>query len=386
MIYEAFPQSFFDGQYDIPGEFDTAYNIISYTNEVPDIIDEAAWGTLAWEYLQNEDGSVHFGTETKGYPSPFDAPMDQDDKKYGTVKTDPRATCTSAGLFLHLARILKPYDPEHTEMLIRRADKAMKYGEADMADPEKLYYYIQKYLLTHDQTAHQKVKDLYMIADSLKYCLSRTQGYSLNDSHFDNPAYIFSYVTEKEVPTDKVIVNYFKNILKEAADSIINILHAHAYPVGNNSAVGGWGHNVRQPQYASFPLLWWSLTGEQKYFDAASELMDWKLGLNPLGISYVTGLGFHQVHNVHDRESAYTKKLGWGPKPGITVFGPGVIGWRFRFPVFPEANKLSKERQFIDALRMINFTEFTIFETMTCLLYTSPSPRDRTRSRMPSSA
>ena len=27
-----------------------------------------------------------------------------------------------------------------------------------------------------------------------------------------------------------------------------------------------------------------------------------------------------------------------------------------------------------------------IFESRTCLLYTSPSPRDRTRSRMPSSA
>ena len=28
----------------------------------------------------------------------------------------------------------------------------------------------------------------------------------------------------------------------------------------------------------------------------------------------------------------------------------------------------------------------TIFEDITCLLYTSPSPQDRTRSRMPSSA
>ena len=27
-----------------------------------------------------------------------------------------------------------------------------------------------------------------------------------------------------------------------------------------------------------------------------------------------------------------------------------------------------------------------VFQTVTCLLYTSPSPRDRTRSRMPSSA
>ena len=68
LIYEAFPEYFYDGQYDIPGEFDDEYNIVNYENKIPDIIDEAEWGTLAWEYLQNEDGSVHFGTETKGYP------------------------------------------------------------------------------------------------------------------------------------------------------------------------------------------------------------------------------------------------------------------------------------------------------------------------------
>jgi endoglucanase len=112
-------------------------------------------------------------------------------------------------------------------------------------------------------------------------------------------------------------------------------------------------------------MLYWSLSHKQKYFDAASELMDWKLGLNPLGISYVTGLGFNQVHNPHDRESAYTKKLGWGPKPGITVFGPGVLGRWWKSPVIPDAKDLPKERQFVDDLRAIYFTEFTIFETLT---------------------
>jgi len=364
MIYEAFPRVFYDGQYDIPGKFDEEYNIVNYKNDIPDILDEAAWGTLVWEYLQNEDGSIHFGTETKGYPDPFDAPMDEDTKKYGTVKTDPRATCTAAGLFLHLARMLRPYQPERSAELMQRAEKAMEYGEKDMADPEKLYYYIQKYLLTGDETAHEKVKELYTIADSLKYFLFKTQGYLLNDKHFDNPAYIYSYIIEKEKPTDTVIVNFFTSALKAAADSNMAILNTHAYPVGNNSAEGGWGHNVRQPQYACAPMLYWNLTREQKYFDAASELMDWKLGLNPIGISYVTGLGFHQIHNPHDRESAYTKKLGWGLKPGITVFGPGVVGrWR-KSPVLPAVEELPKERQFVDDIRAIYFTEFTIFETM----------------------
>jgi endoglucanase len=365
MIYEAFPTLFYDGQFDVPGKFDQEFNILSYSNDIPDILDEAAWGTLVWEYLQNDDGSIHFGTETKGYPDPFDAPMDQDNKKYGTVRIDPRATCTCAGLFLHMARLFQPYDEVRSRELIQRAEKAMEYGEKDMADPEKLYFYIQKYLLTGDENDHKKVRELYTIADSLKYFIFQTQGYSLNDSHFDNPAYIFSYIIEKQRPTDKSIVAYFKSALKAAADSNIAMLHAHAYPVGNNSDEGGWGHNVRQPQYAGTPLLFWSLTHKQKYLNAASELMDWKLGLNPLGISYVTGLGFHQVHNPHDRESAYTKKLGLGPKPGITVFGPGVLGRWWKSPIIPDANELPKERQFVDDMRAIYFTEFTIFETLT---------------------
>ena len=364
MIYEVFPEYFKDGQYNIPGDFNDDYQIVNYENGIPDIIDEAEWGTLAWEYLQNEDGTIHFGTETRGYPAPFAAPMDLDDKKYGTVKTDPRATCTGAGLFIHLARILKPYKPERAEMLLVRGDRAMEAGQDTIADPERLYYHIQRYLLLAEEADHKKIEELYIIAGALKDHLYKTPGYSLNDEHFDNPAYLMSYILAKDVETNPEIVAYFKQAIREAADANIAELKAHAYPVGNNSARGGWGHNVRQPQYACAPLLQWKLSGEQPYFDAASELMDWKLGLNPLGISYVTGVGFHQVHNIHDRESAYTASKGWGLKPGITAFGPGVTGRRGSAKSLPAIGELPKERQFTDDRRIISFTEFTIFETM----------------------
>jgi endoglucanase len=364
MIYEAFPEYFCDGQYNIPGDFDEHYQILNYENGIPDIIDEAEWGALAWEYLQNEDGTIHFGTETRGYPDPFAAPLDLDNKKYGTVKTDPRATCTGAGLFLHLARILKPYKPDKAEVLVKRGELAMEAGRDTMAAPERLYYHIQRYLLFGEEADHRKIKELYTIAGGLKDRLYSTPGYSLNDKYFDNPAYILSYVMAKNVETDPEIVTFFKNAIHEAADANIAELKSHAYPVGNNPAGRDWGHNVRQPQYACAPLLQWKLTGEQSYFDAASELMDWKLGLNPLGISYVTGLGFHQVHNIHDRESAYTASKGWGLKPGITAFGPGVTGWRSRARVIPPISELPKERQFSDDRSIISFTEFTIFETM----------------------
>ena len=39
-----------------------------------------------------------------------------------------------------------------------------------------------------------------------------------------------------------------------------------------------------------------------------------------------------------------------------------------------------------ELLQNLNFNQKTTLYDRTCLLYTSPSPRDRTRSRMPSSA
>ena len=364
MIWEAFPEYFMDKQYDIPGDFTDDFHIINYANNIPDIIDEAEWGTLAWEYLQNEDGSIHWGTETRGYPDPFAAPLDLDTKKYGTVKPDDRATCVGAGLFMHLARTLQPYKPERSEELVKRAEKAMAHGQDVMAEPEKLYYHIQRYLLLQEEEDHQKVKDLYLSAAGLKDHLYETPGYSLNNDHFDNPAYIVSYIVEKKVPTDPEIVRFFKQAIKEAADANRAELEKHAYPVGNSTYGRSWGPNVRQPQYAAASLLTWQFSKEQAYLDAASVLMDYKMGLNPVGICYVTGLGSFRVENIHDRESEYTYEKGWGPKPGITAFGPGIPGWRNRAQVRPPLQELPPERKFVDHMPSISFTEFTIFETM----------------------
>ena len=379
MIYETFPEYFTDGQFRIPGDFDENFNILNYENNIPDIIDEAAWGVLVWEYLQKEDGIVYFGTETRGYPHPFAAPYDQDTKKYGTVTAtvgNYMPTATAAGLFMHLARVIKPYNPQKSAELVERSERAFKaIGEiGTLAAPERLYYHIQRYLLTRDEADHAEIRRLYNTSgvESMKDHLFVTPGYSLNDARFDNPAYIMSYVLEKDVPTDAAIVNFFKSAIKAAADANIAELKTRAFPVGTTPGAGGWGHATRQPQYAAIPLLQWKLSNDQTYFDAASELMDYKLGLNPMGISFVTGLGFHQVLNIHDRESAYTKSLGWGSKPGFTVFGAGLTpresvnapNRRQNSGVIPGYNELPKERLFTDILEIINFTEFTIFESL----------------------
>lgn len=369
MIYDAFPDLFTDEQYNIPDKFDTNYNIIGKGNGIPDIIDEADWGTLVWEYLQNEDGSIHFGTETSGYPEPFDVSLDRDKKKYGTVKTDDRPAAVAPGLFLHLARLTKPYNEAKADSLAERSERSFKYISAKMAAPEKLYYYIQKYLYDGDEEAHAQVKDLKATVDSYKKSISLENGYSLNDESCDNPAYFISYITEKTRPTDSAVVNYFRNAIIAGADAQLTTWQKYAYPVGNAPVGTAWGHNARQPAYACAPILAWLFTKDQKYIDAACDLMNYILGLNPLGLSYVTGIGFNQVHNPHDRESAYTKTKKWGPKPGITVFGPGIKNYVSTTDptasVIPAYKTFPAEKQYVDNSDVISMNEFTIFQTMT---------------------
>ena len=57
--------------------------------------------------------------------------------------------------------------------------------------------------------------------------------------------------------------------------------------------------------------------------------------------------------------------------------------------IVPQVSDLVKKYcgiSFIDFYSTDKVETFSIDDNYTCLLYTSPSPRDRTRSRMPSSA
>ena len=58
--------------------------------------------------------------------------------------------------------------------------------------------------------------------------------------------------------------------------------------------------------------------------------------------------------------------------------------------LFPNMERVSGIRKFseaeIEALRVIECLKKAGMEIKDCLLYTSPSPRDRQKSRMPSSA
>ncbi len=365
--YEAFKDLFRDNQFNIPDIFDEDFNILGKGNGVPDILDEAEWGTMFWKYFQEEDGQIPWGTETMGY-SPFTT-YDREDHLFGTEVCDPRTSAWASGLFYHFARIISPYDKAKADEYADRAELAYKasvksYSESGRQMPEcfQMYYNVEKYLMTGDENCHGYVKD--HATDAMAIASTYSMGTEAFAGRAWLVSYFFSYVLAPESVTDAATVQVFKDAVKAAADRQIDLLDVNAYPTGAPMNLNWWGSNVAQGQYSYPILMMWRLTGEPQYIDVVSQMMDYALGLNPLGKCYMTQLGFNRSEYPHDRESAYTIEMGWGPRPGILIFGAG--NYAPGYAAYPEIRRGStpRERAYVEIVDNYMNNEFTIYQSL----------------------
>lgn len=365
--YECFPELYSDRQFGMPDIFDADWNILGSGNGVPDILDEAEWGTMFWKYFQEPDGQIPWGTETQGY-SPFTS-YDFEDHLFGSEVLDARTSSWASGLFYHFARIIGPFDQAKSKEYAGRAElahaAAVKVLEARGSSVQanfEMYYNVEKYLMTGDDQCHEYIKS--HASDAQAMLTTYNQGSEIFAGRGWLASYFMSYLLAPASKTDPATVAIFRDVLQQTADKQIAAFEANAYPNGAPMNVNWWGSNVAQGQY-SYPLLMmWKLTGKQEYLDVVSQMMDYALGLNPLGKCYLTGMGVDRVHWPHDRESAYTIEQGWGPRPGILVFGAGNYVRDYQsYPVI-QRGKTPRERAYIDVLDNYQNNEFTIYQSL----------------------
>jgi endoglucanase len=370
--YEVFPAAFSDDQFNIPDIFDANFHIVGKGNGIPDILDEALWGAMYWEYMQSTStepaGAIHWGDSTSGYPD-FGIPLDQDPKLYGTLVQDAGAEGLGAAVFMNLARLIQPYNAALSTDLQSRATAAYNAAGSSIKTSHKLYYNIQKYLLTGDLTASNLINSLAANASSLASSYNKEAGGFASDGNTWLANYFMSYIIETNRPTNPTIVAQFKTYLKAAADNQVNWTTNDAYPVGWPTSINpqssynyGQGALTAQGEFAYPCLMQWAVTKEQKYMDVVSQLMDYDQGLNPLGKCYMTGIGFDRVHHPHQRESDYAENtMGWGgPQPGVTVYGP-LIGGSGK--AIPALSAVARERQYVDHLGTFSMNEFTVYQS-----------------------
>ncbi len=365
-VYEAFPGNFVDNQFELPES----------GNGIPDWLDEALWGTLVWEYLQTEDGAIRAGTEANRHPTYGEVNAATDNLVYRTYREYGHTTAVGSGLFAHAARLLEPFDPARADSLLKRARRAWDYLQIhDMptARPaQKMYAALELYLATEEQAYHDAFIEHaeFLLGGSGWPQQFHQIWWNLNtirDGMFFAP-YFFGYLTT-DLPVDQKIVDGLRQLLKNKADRGIQVLNNQPYPLGDAQGLA-WGTATNQGRYAEPMMLMYRLTQDQTYLDAVSQLADYALGLNPLGKSYVTGLGENPPNNPLQLDSYFTHERGLGNVPGLVVYGPvenpGGADWERAVweNVYPAWQDLPQQRRYTDGWSLIGANEFTTWETM----------------------
>jgi hypothetical protein len=141
------------------------------------------------------------------------------------------------------------------------------------------------------------------------------------------PDYVLGYLGARGASRDIVGTTRERmtQYARTAAQGILESQHAHRNPRGTYGT--DWGQAVVTARFMD-PVITRLQLGDlsdeerQRYIDALSLAADYVLGGNPLGMSFVTGLGSRRPENPLHLDSLVWVKQGRPPVPGIPVYGP----------------------------------------------------------------
>jgi len=384
--FEAFPEHFVDGQFDLPES----------GNGIPDFLDEAMWSLRLWEQLQIEDpedpdfGGVRQGTETQRHPAYGWQNAANDEMPYGTFAVGVESTALSAGAFAQASRLIAPFDTGRSARLLEKARSAWLWlkREAEVDAPETKFMYaaLQLYLATGDESFHRRFKQAagFVVVSGGRWpeqCLHGNSGAKCQTAHF------ISYLLTGRTVDEDLAAALRSRILRHADRGTYMGPPPEQlpYPQGVTKFMG-LGAATAQGRYADLYAFAYRLSDSpsdrQRFFNAAAQYGDFALGLNPLGMSFTTGLGTDQPRSPLHLDSYFTKYgIGDGitgdhqgrPKgnvPGILIYGPSR--GRSRQPyqravsdrLFPEWSSLPQLRRWGDGWSLIGGNEFSIHETI----------------------
>lgn len=286
-------------------------------NGTPDILDEARY-ELEWMLkMQRSDGGVYHKVTCETFPG-YIMPQDETDPLIVT----PVSTTATADFCASMAlayEFYKDIDSNFAQKCLAAAEKAWSFLEqnpnfifnnpnppivtgdyGDKSDRDERYWAaIQMYRATGDN------KYLNSVSGSSKGLDWSTVG------DYGNIAIL----TMKNADTNSSVYNSAKSAILSQADSFASVSSSTGYGVALTKF--NWGSNMTVANAGIVLGLAYQLTGDSKYIDAANSQLDYLLGTNPLGTSFMTGYGTKSPAHPHHRPSMSVGSA----MPGMLVGG-----------------------------------------------------------------
>lgn len=311
-------------------------------NGTPDILDEARWEMdflLKMQVPEGEElaGMAHHKIHDAQWSGlPLMAHESEGQRELHAPST--AATLNLAATAAQAARLFEPYDAEFAAKALKAARAAWDAAQANpemYADPgdstgggaysdydvkDEFYWAASElFITTGDKEYRQAVEKSPLHNDS--EALFPSGGISWQST---GGLGALSLATVPNKLGDAEVKAVQKTVIS-AADRYAADARKAAYgvPYAPGGGAYQWGSNGQVLNNMVVLATAHDITGKDKYRDAVTSGMDYLLGRNPMGLSYVTGYGERYAHNQHHRFWAQQKdaKLPQ-PAPGSVAGGP----------------------------------------------------------------
>jgi len=315
-------------------------NIPESNNKVPDLLDELIYN-LRWMLAMQdpEDGGVYNKLTNAG----FDGMVMPDAAKTPryVVQKGTAATLDFAAVCAQAARIFKNYQvelPGLSDSCLSASVKAWKWA---LKNPNVSYNQnemnrqYQPEISTGGYGDRNFTDEFIWAAAELYITSGQLEYYNAVKMFPDERMALPSWGNVKLLGYYSLLRNekdlsgqalkdcaLLKNRLLALADGLISGAEQQAYRtvMGQSSHDFGWGSNSNAGNQGIALIQAWKISGNKKYIDYALANLDYLLGRNATGYSYVTGYGHKSPMNPHHRPSAADNID--KPVPGLLVGGP----------------------------------------------------------------
>lgn len=318
--FERYPQALATDQLNIPES----------GNGIPDILDEADFALSFYVEHQQEDGAVYKG---RGHDQDAMRDYEREHKTrppFGLFPPDTASNYEFAAVAAHYAQLLKPYRPERAALLLDAAKRAFAWSEQrsdrnggdDPRDRKtaanaqyRLWAAGELFRATGDPAYSDVVVALHQAGHTTRMPWWAGQL---------APIMLWPYAVAEYDTANSQVHAAMRQQLIRMADHVLKQTDAPAYRMGLGAKDSGlgWGNANGGGRWGDVLLRAYWLTGDPRYFDAASLNADFQLGANPLSKSLITGLGERVPQQPQISTTLYT-----GPnKTGETVKGIAIYG------------------------------------------------------------
>ena len=318
--YEHYPEFFRGRDLGIPESGDA----------VPDILDEA-WWNLRWMLAMQDpsDGAVYHKLTNLAFDGEV-MPAQADKPRY-MVGKGTAAALDFAAVMAMASRIYAGYEaqfPGEPARMRAAAEAAWRWA---LAHPDLAYR--QPKDVHTGAYGDEAFDDEFAWAAAELYLLTGDEEYRLAFGRHAADAGVPSWAGvgslgwislaqhRGRLPADDRVE--VEQQLRTLAAQLAAQWQASPWRVAMQAADVRWGSNSTVLNQALVLLQGYRLSGERAQLDAAQSQLDWVLGRNPLGVSFVTGQGVRTPMHVHHRPSQADgiddPLPGWlsgGPNPG----------------------------------------------------------------------